>query len=186
MIFKEKELPLILEFNIIPTNREEIISFADSIGVDSERSVNIRRVYLDLGVYKITEMVKSLFKKRYETSDEVLKGSYDIDMDLYRDHIKKLNWEIQKLDDTYSPKDSDFKLNLESAKSVSIQSVLVNPVIGNRTTCPFHEDKRMSMMIRRNNTVWCFHCNKSWDAIGYVMSYHGMSFRDAVRNICIA
>jgi DNA primase len=38
----------------------------------------------------------------------------------------------------------------------------------NRICCPFHDDENPSMLINKNNTVFCFPCSKSWDLINYV------------------
>ncbi|MDD3295571.1 MAG: CHC2 zinc finger domain-containing protein [Geobacteraceae bacterium] len=53
---------------------------------------------------------------------------------------------------------------------------------GKMTHCPFHDDRNPSMALY-GNRVHCFVCNRSWDAIDFVMERQGLKFREAVRHL---
>ena len=47
-------------------------------------------------------------------------------------------------------------------------------------SCPYHEDKKMSMLIR-NGIGHCFHCKVNMGAMKYLMDIKGHTFRDALK-----
>jgi len=52
------------------------------------------------------------------------------------------------------------------------------------TRCIFHDEKTPSMRYdRKKNRVWCFSCNKGWDAIDVFMRMGGGGFNDAIKSL---
>ena len=48
--------------------------------------------------------------------------------------------------------------------------------------CPFHNEKTPSFTVyTKTNSFYCFGCQKSGNTIKFVMEYHGLSFRDAIK-----
>lgn len=52
-----------------------------------------------------------------------------------------------------------------------------------KANCPWHEDKTPSLhWYKKNNTVYCFGCEKGGDTIAVIRKLHGLSFIDAVKH----
>jgi DNA primase len=50
--------------------------------------------------------------------------------------------------------------------------------------CPFHEEKTASFAVHVDKRFYfCFGCQASGDAIGFLMNYHGMRYSDAVKQL---
>lgn len=53
--------------------------------------------------------------------------------------------------------------------------------------CPFHDDKNPSLIIYPDTQRFkCYGCQQSGDVIEFVRQYHGLSFREALQELCIA
>ena len=52
---------------------------------------------------------------------------------------------------------------------------------GKKYLCPFHEDKKPSFSITADGKFYkCFSCDAKGNAVGYLMEYQGMSYREAI------
>ncbi|GMW00897.1 MAG: hypothetical protein AMXMBFR84_20340 [Candidatus Hydrogenedentota bacterium] len=50
--------------------------------------------------------------------------------------------------------------------------------------CPFHKEKTPSFSVNRDRQAYyCFGCEKGGDAIGFVMEFEGLAFKDAVQKL---
>ena len=50
--------------------------------------------------------------------------------------------------------------------------------------CPFHEEKTPSFTVFPETNIYkCFGCGKSGDAFSFMMEYHGMGFREAMKTL---
>lgn len=65
------------------------------------------------------------------------------------------------------------------AKSCPIRGILGVDRVGN-ISCPFHEDKKPSFQIKKNNTFTCFSCQVFGDSIDLYQRIHNCDFRTAV------
>lgn len=68
-----------------------------------------------------------------------------------------------------------------------IQRAKLNPICDiinvnykKQISCPFHEDKKPSMIINKNNTCKCFSCGFFGDSIALYMKLHNKSFKQSV------
>lgn len=55
----------------------------------------------------------------------------------------------------------------------------------NMALCPFHDDRTPSMRwYRDSNRLYCFSCNRGWDTISFLRERDGLSFVQAVKELC--
>ncbi len=94
-----------------------------------------------------------------------------------KDNRKKLYWEIRSLQ-TPEMRGELTDVMIERARNFPLEK-LVEPIRG-YIKCPFHDDKKPSMWVK-DGFGFCFPCDKSLDAIGYMMQIKGLSFPDAVK-----
>ena len=76
-------------------------------------------------------------------------------------------------------------IRIQIARARSLESVLAEPPIKGFIHCPVHKervghpDERPSMWVK-GGFGYCFSCNASLDAIGYLMKVRGLTFQQAV------
>ena len=72
---------------------------------------------------------------------------------------------------------------IEAAKSVPVD--MLYDFRNGKAICPFHDDHEPSLVVwREKNLIRCFGCNKTWDAIQFIMDLKNMSFKEAVSYLC--
>lgn len=80
---------------------------------------------------------------------------------------------------------SDWELAYEFAKEARIEDVAGSlfPKGTNRPIkCPFHEDGTPSFRINPERNIYkCFGCNAGGSPIDFIMQYHNLDFKDAVK-----
>ena len=74
---------------------------------------------------------------------------------------------------------------VDQARLIKIRDI-VEPICDKGTKdsfcCPFHNEKVPSMKIYpKTNSFYCFGCNVGGDVIKFVMLYHNLDFKNAVR-----
>jgi len=48
--------------------------------------------------------------------------------------------------------------------------------------CPFHSENTPSFAVNEDKNVWCCHgCHEGGDSISFIMKFHGVNFRDALK-----
>jgi hypothetical protein len=65
------------------------------------------------------------------------------------------------------------------AREYPLESLVGNVNKHGFTNCPFHDDKKPSMLIK-NNFGWCFSCQSWVDPIKWCMTFKGMSFPESI------
>lgn len=83
-------------------------------------------------------------------------------------------------------------MRIETFRKPDIVSV-IEPIIPLRRAgrnligrCPFHEDRNPSFTINpERQTFRCYGCQMHGDVIEFIRQYHGLSFRDALRELRI-
>ena len=75
--------------------------------------------------------------------------------------------------------------DLARAKRVRFSEI--TKVKAGKILCPFHPDKNPSALVNRHedcDICYCFACNKSFDVISYIRKVKGITFREALRELC--
>ena len=178
-IFKELPLKFIRDIALFPTDWEQIIRNSKLMGVDSDSAIFTRKKYLRHALSVTRSKIREFQEQSNKAETKIEQGLGTHHVKECLKFIKTITWEIQKLNRSFSLGEDRFKLLVERAKSISIEKILPNPIIHERTNCPFHADRKRSMLVR-NNFAWCFSCNDGWDAISYVMKAQGCNFKQAV------
>lgn len=78
------------------------------------------------------------------------------------------------------------ELDRDNAKMIPIEQIYGGPwkhTGGTLTTrCPFHTEKTPSFTVyRKNNTFYCFGCQKGGDVIRFVMEQQNVDFKEAIK-----
>lgn len=81
------------------------------------------------------------------------------------------------------------EIDIENARNVKIELVLGEPKMrgGGRLKycCPLHEEKDPSFTVyERNNSWFCFGCNKGGDVINLIKELENCDFKEAVKILC--
>lgn len=132
---------------------------------------NYEEEYAEIHNYLRREQVVELWKMRFDQEIERLIGE-----------IAKLNTRIKfKQKKTLSP-DHITDEDVITAKHIPIDTLISFNSLG-KAHCIWHTEKSASMQYyTENNTVYCFGCHKSGDAIDVFSTLHGgISFLQAVR-----
>lgn len=158
-----------------------ITQAAKDFGVDVTWAVVKRKEYLTGEIARL----------RKEADETVLlfSGHGELDRYLLLDTLKFLNNKIQRLENElrYTGKESSGRItqaDIERARQHPIENLLPN-VRNGKTHCVSggHTDKHPSMDIR-NGFAYCYSCGWHGDAIAVFMKIHGVSFVDAVNQLC--
>lgn len=67
---------------------------------------------------------------------------------------------------------------IESAKSVRLDSIVKDQLKRKFMKCPAHNDKTASLYV--TSFGYCFGCQKSWNSISWIMEFEKMNFKEAV------
>ena len=101
---------------------------------------------------------------------------------LIQDEIDRCKSELNKRLEFVSINKSNNAITqemIEYAKSVPIEKLY--DFKRGKALCPFHEDHEPSLVVWKDrNIVRCFGCNRSWDAIRFIMDLKEVSFKEAV------
>lgn len=68
--------------------------------------------------------------------------------------------------------------SLTKAKQVPIDNFI--EFKGDKANCIFHHDENASMTLYKNNTIYCFGCNRKADVIDIVRTLMKLDFKDAI------
>lgn len=151
----------------------------DGMGWANERRIE----YLQGQIAAISEQMRGDSAEYYRMVNEdrplfdrlLLRGCSPIS--LTKDPRAKLIWEIRSLQ-TPEVRGELTDTMIEKARAFPLER-LVEPK-NEYILCPFHSDRKPSMWVR-NGFGFCFPCQKTLDAIGYMMHVKALSFPDAVK-----
>jgi hypothetical protein len=96
--------------------------------------------------------------------------------------IKRIN-EIQRYLNMTSPIKANATLNVELAKQYPIRDLYDFGDSKYKVKCPFHDDRKPSAVINKNNTFHCYVCNIHLDSIAFIQKLQGLNFVQAVKKI---
>lgn len=81
----------------------------------------------------------------------------------------------------------EFEESIARAKTYPIEDLLDTPIkqMGSKkwARCPFHEDKKPSLMIDSKNTCHCFSCGFNGDSIEVAQKLLNLPFKEALRRL---
>jgi len=130
---------------------------------------------------------KNTIQWKYKTSDQpFLEALLNV---LYIEPLRKDKQRLINRNRAYlnsfDPKKSTTGVSaeqIEIARQVPIATfVKVTP--NRKTVCLFHNDSNPSMHVYKNNTAYCFVCNKYADVIDIVMVQSGRTFVEVVKSL---
>lgn len=73
---------------------------------------------------------------------------------------------------------SNWQENIVKAKQVPIENFI--EFRGGKANCIFHHDENASMTLYKNNTIYCFGCNKKADVIDIARTLMKLDFKDTI------
>jgi hypothetical protein len=86
-----------------------------------------------------------------------------------------------------SSDNKEFEESVARAKTYPIEDLLNTPIkqMGSKkwARCPFHEDKKPSLMIDSKNTCHCFSCGFNGDSIEVAQKLLNLPFKEALRRL---
>ena len=104
-----------------------------------------------------------------------LYGKYRKKLKMFKNEIKRLKGNVSKKGLT--------ELQIQNARNYPISN-LVEFNRANKSKCVFHEDKNPSMhYYKDSNSVYCFSCHKSGDAIEVTRALCNLNFKEAVSRL---
>lgn len=144
--------------------------------------------------YTMEELVK-IFPEIRDSISEILKERIEC-LEKDKDN-KKIKRDVYRLDKLFNyivgiPKNGDEidEGDIETAKEKKISDICENLGFERfarfgenfKCCCPFHEDVDPSFTIYdKNNSFYCFGCNKGGDVIEFIMEYYGVNFIEAIK-----
>lgn len=73
------------------------------------------------------------------------------------------------------------ELDVEQAKAHPIAELLNTQGKKGNVSCPFHQDRKPSLQIKKNNTFTCYSCGEYGDSIDLYQKLHNVDFITAVK-----
>jgi len=163
-------------------SREAIHQIAELFGVPFGWGFMRRLAYLEETSAMICDRVESLLKLRTECRAGTETILCDQQIDFWLKAFQKFQWKIKDLKYPNRKRPEGITdAMIEQAKQYPIGDLIDSGSHrGKMVNCPFHEDKHPSASIK-NNRVHCFSCNKTWDAISFIMETRKTDFVGAVK-----
>lgn len=76
------------------------------------------------------------------------------------------------------------QLDVERAKEYPLAQLLHTEGRKGNISCPFHDDRKPSFQIKKNNTFTCYSCGAYGDSIELYQKLHQVDFITAVKSLC--
>lgn len=119
--------------------------------------------------------------QKWNTVNEMTKLYIQDRIEYYLEWVQDIQKQI-KFGFTKNKSKDDFKVKVQKAKQYPIDQIL-DFDRGKKATCPWHNEKTASLYLNKDNTVYCFGCNKYGDSIEVASQYYKCSFVEAVNKL---
>lgn len=112
---------------------------------------------------------------------------YKIMIENDKRYIANVLKEKRRIDNVLKYFEGGIDGTIERAKQYPIENLLDTPiklVSGKKwASCPFHEDRKPSLMIDSQNTCHCFSCGFNGDSIDFAKKLFNLPFKKAVERL---
>lgn len=134
---------------------------------------------------ELAEVIGSCWIKDGDDSLEAVKKRYFVFCK--QDELKRLDSDLWSLSAIlgYNARASDIEKRIENAKNVPLLLLFGVDSWKKPLCCPIHQDKSPSLRLYEKTNTWhCFGCHKGRDSIDLLVLRDGLSFMDAVQQLC--